>query len=140
MPPFFGLSTCPQTKCVCVFKLSRHLTFIFIQSIPQELGGDQRTLKENGVSLLEAPFGEETFALNMNNKPLVLCTTNLCRHSSLGLFKPTNATISRLVRCENFPFIELLIRVFQLISTKAQKPFIKHSVCFSVFTLTLSQL
>lgn len=41
----------------------RHLTFIFIQSIPQELGSDQRTLKKYGVSLLDAPPGEQTLAL-----------------------------------------------------------------------------
>lgn len=41
----------------------KHLTFIFIQSVPQELGRDERPLNENGFSLLYAPFGKETLAL-----------------------------------------------------------------------------
>lgn len=38
-------------------------TSIFIQRIPQELCRDQRPLNKYCVSLLEAPFGKETFTL-----------------------------------------------------------------------------
>lgn len=41
----------------------RRLTFIFVQSIPQELSRDQRAFNENGFSLLDASFSEQTLAL-----------------------------------------------------------------------------
>lgn len=56
-------------------------TFIFIQRIPQELGRNQRPLKEDSFSFPDAPLGKETFTLKTHTKR---CTISNMHSSAAG--------------------------------------------------------
>lgn len=69
------------------YSMWRHLTFIFIQSIPQELCRDQRSLNENGFSLLDASFSEQTLALKKEQQTIAVthCPTKTATFTSFKL-------------------------------------------------------